>query len=147
MTSRGIPKKGDFSFLGDPIEGVIHDPGAAVPIPKREAWTQPLAIHLMDEENAVDPTIEEQFNAFHETNPQVLEELVELTDELIEHGSNRGSIGMLFEVLRWQKLLETDDPSSEFKLNNNYRSRYARLMAQTYPRFEGFFETRNLRSA
>ena len=112
-----------------------------------DKWDRALTLHLMDQEDAVDPTIEEQFNAFHETNPQVLEELVELTDELIEHGSNRGSIGMLFEVLRWQKLLETDDPSSEFRLNNNYRSRYVRLMVQTYPRFEGFFETRNLRSA
>ena len=112
-----------------------------------DKWERALTLHLICQEHAVDPTIEEQFNAVHETNPQVLEELVELTDELIEHGSNRGSIGMLFEVLRWQKLLETDDPSSEFKLNNNYRSRYARLMAHTYPRFEGFFETRNLRSA
>lgn len=112
-----------------------------------DKWERALTLHLMDQEDAVDPTIEEQFNAFHETNPQVLEELVELTDQLIEHGSDRGSIGMLFEVLRWQKLLETDDPSSEFRLNNNYRSRYVRLMVQTYPRFEGFFETRNLRSA
>ena len=112
-----------------------------------ETWLQPLAMHLFDQENAVDPTIEEQFNAFHETNPVVLDELIELADELLLHGYNRGSMKMLFEVLRWERMLKTDDPSSEFKLNNNYTSHYARLVARTHPRFEEFFETRNLRSA
>ena len=109
--------------------------------------TEPYWIPPVSQENAMNPTIEEQFNAFHETNPSVLDELVDLADQMVLHGYDRGSIGMLFEVLRWERMLETDDPSSEFKLNNNYRSRYARLIVQTYPRFEGFFETRNLRSA
>jgi hypothetical protein len=115
--------------------------------PPRGAWVQQLALYLMDQENAIDPTIEEQFNAFHETNPVVFTELVALADEALSHGYTRGSMKMLFEVLRWERMLETDDPSSEFKLNNNYTSHYARLLVQTYPRFEEFFETRNLRSA
>ena len=91
-----------------------------------DKWERVLTLHLMDQEDAVDPTIEEQFNAFHETNPQVLEELVELTDELIEHGSNRGSIGMLFEVLRWQKLLETD-ANFDLGLNFPLKERYEQM--------------------
>ena len=112
-----------------------------------DKWQRALTVHLMEQEDAVNPTIEEQFNAFHDTNPVVFYELVQLADELLLHGYTRGSMKMLFEVLRWERMLATDDPSSEFKLNNNYTSHYARLVVQTYPRFEEFFETRNLRSA
>lgn len=115
--------------------------------PPRGAWVQQLALYLMDQETAINPTITEQFDAFHATNPVVLLELVDLADEILSHGYTRGSIKMLFEVLRWERMLETDDPSSDFKLNNNYTSHYARLIVREYPRFEGFFETRNLRSA
>jgi hypothetical protein len=111
------------------------------------SYTKVLATHFVNQENAMNPTIKEQFDAFHTTNPTVLDELVDLADQLFLHGYTRGSMKMLFEVLRWERMLETDDPSSEFKLNNNYTSHYARLVVQTYPRFEGFFETRNLRSA
>jgi hypothetical protein len=34
----------------------------------------------------------------------------------------------------------------DFKLNNNYHSRYARLIMEREPGLDGFFETRGLRS-
>ena len=102
---------------------------------------------LINQEKAIDPTIGEQFEAFHATNPMVFDQLVGLADQLRDRGHTRGSMKMLFEVLRWERMLATDDPSSDFKLNNNYTSHYARLVTDRHPRFEGFFETRNLRSA
>lgn len=54
---------------------------------------------------------------------------------------------MLFEVLRWQHAVSTDDPTSPFLLNNNWRSRYARLIAEQEPDLHHAFELRELRAA
>lgn len=88
--------------------------------------------------------IKQQFVAFHEANPTVLDELVDLADQLVLHGQRKGSIKQLFEVLRWERMFTTTDPSG-FKLNNNYTSHYARLIMDTYPRYEGFFELRSMK--
>jgi hypothetical protein len=64
--------------------------------------------------------------------------------ELVAAGRKRLSIKMLFEVLRWEHLLTTTDP--DFKMNNNYHSRYARLLMDRNPTLRGVFETRELHS-
>lgn len=92
-------------------------------------------------------TIEEAFLEFHTANPWVYDALVKLARDLLERGHNRCGIGMLFEVLRWQWARSTTDPSSEFKLNNNYRSRYARLIMEREPDLAEAFEVRGLRAA
>lgn len=91
-------------------------------------------------------SLEHRFRQFHEMNPWVFDELVRLTRELKSRGHRRVGIGMLFEVLRWHHMRATDDPGSEFKLNNSYRSRYARLIMDECPDLRGVFETRELRS-
>ena len=101
---------------------------------------EPLELPFMED------SAEDRFRAFHKLNPAVFDELVVLADDLLQRGYKRGGMKMLFEVLRWQRMMRTSDPSSEFKLNNNYTSHYARLLADIHPRFEGFFETRRLRS-
>ncbi len=84
----------------------------------------------------------ERFREFHRENPQVYDRLLGLALEWKRRGRTRCGIGMLWEVLRWQTGMETGgDP---YKLNNNYRSRYARLMMEREPELLGFFETREL---
>ena len=60
-------------------------------------------------------------------------------------GVTQYGIGGLFEVLRWQRRMETVDPASDYKLNNNYRSFYARLLMEREPELRDFFELRSLR--
>jgi hypothetical protein len=48
------------------------------------------------------------------------------------------------EVVRFHRALETTDP--DFKLNNNYSSRYARILMDEEPELAGFFQTRELKS-
>lgn len=93
------------------------------------------------------PTIQEQFEDFHTLNPWVLDALVGMTRDLRARGHKRVGMKMLFEVLRWQYFMGTIDPSSDFKLNNNYHSRYARLIGTTYPDLSDAFETRALKAA
>ena len=86
------------------------------------------------------PTIEMQARAFHAENPHVAIALMELAEALRKRGHNQYGIAGLFEVLRYRHSLETR--GDEFKLNNNFRAFYARLLMRQYPWLDGFFETR-----
>ncbi len=89
-------------------------------------------------------TIAERFAAFHELNPHVYAALRTLALRLHGTGRRRGSIKQLFEVLRYEYSLRTE--GDEYKLNNNYHSRYARLLMENEQALQGWFETRELRS-
>lgn len=101
------------------------------------------------EEDFDDRTLDERFADFHSHNPHVYDALVELAREArrINRTAKLG-IGMLFEVLRWQTFLETkgETPRDGYKLNNVFRSRYARLIMERNPDLRGVFDTRELRS-
>jgi hypothetical protein len=93
-----------------------------------------------------DLTIQERFWAFHTANPWVYRALCALTKDLLSRGRKKLGIGMLWEVLRWHYWRATVDASSDFKLNDHYRSRYVRLLLQNHPEWEDVFEIRQLRS-
>lgn len=88
--------------------------------------------------------LDSAFVDFHRANPHVYDALVRLTRQAVSAGRTKVGIGMLFEVLRWEQFLVTSDP--DFKLNNNYRSRYARLIMEQEPDLAGIFEVRSLRA-
>jgi hypothetical protein len=91
-------------------------------------------------------SIQAAFESFDRLNPQVRLNLVVLARDLLSRGHRKIGIGMLFEVLRWQYAMHTADPASDFKLNNNYRSRYVRRLETLYPDLVGVFEKRELRA-
>ena len=88
----------------------------------------------------------EKFAQFHTDNPHVLAELETLTRELISHGTEKFGIALIYEQLRWRYLV-TQDRHSARKLNNDYRSHYARLIIERHPEWTDLFEIRHLRSA
>lgn len=91
-------------------------------------------------------SIERDFWAFHGANPHVYTRLVELARAWRQRrGERKLGIGMLFEVLRWQVAMQTT--GDDFKLNNNYRSYYARLIMDRERDLAGVFETRQLHAA
>lgn len=89
---------------------------------------------------------ERRFREFHRNNPYVYAQLVKLARQAKAAGKNRVGIKMLFEVVRWYAFIDTTDRYSDFKLNNNYHSRYARLIMEQESDLAGIFETRVLRS-
>lgn len=93
----------------------------------------------------LDPSIQARFEAFHALHPWVLEALERLTSECLRRGFTRVGIGMLFEVLRWEYGRVTSG-DEEFRLNNDYRSRYARLLIARHPEWAAVFELRALRA-
>jgi hypothetical protein len=90
-------------------------------------------------------TIQAAFERFHAANPQVYSNLVALARQQKAFGRDHVGIGMLFEVLRWQHSLQTT--GDDFLLNNNFRSRYARLIQQREPELAAMFNVRELRAA
>lgn len=90
-----------------------------------------------------DDPIDAAFRAFHHQHPEVYRELAALARQWKAAGHNKVGMAALFEVLRWQRGLATRDVDG-FKLNNNFRSRYARLLMANEPDLNGFFETREL---
>jgi len=87
-------------------------------------------------------TIREAFLRFHRENPHVYAQLQAMAQEAQRAGATKIGIGMMFEVLRWQTLLRTR--GDDFKLNNNYRSYYARLLIARNPALSELFELRRL---
>lgn len=96
-------------------------------------------------DNVAATRLDKAFNEFHARNPQVYRTLAQLARDWRNGGHTRAGIGMLWEVMRWQLTMETEHKGSSFKLNNNLRSRYARLLMEQEPDLEDFFETRELR--
>lgn len=89
-------------------------------------------------------SIEEAFNQFHALNPYVYANLVALAMQMHARGRKRIGMKMLFELLRWNHMLHTQDNQSEYKLCNNYTSRYARLIMENETALDGIFATRKL---
>ena len=81
------------------------------------------------------------FMRFHQANPHVYDRLVALARNLKTHHHAAG-IGTLWEVLRHDYLMQGLEVP--IGLNNNHRSRYARLIMAMEPDLKGFFEVRPL---
>ena len=73
--------------------------------------------------------IDAAFFEFHAHNPQVYTLLVKFARQAKAAGRKKFGMKMLFERVRWYQEIETNDPTG-LKLNNNYTSRYARLIQQ-----------------
>ncbi|MBT2366186.1 hypothetical protein J7E88_12920 [Streptomyces sp. ISL-10] len=103
-----------------------------------------LVIHAVRQPDGQAATIQAQFEAFHQLNPWVLRALESLTADYLKRSGGRVGIGMLFEVLRWRYATATE--GDEFRLNNNFRSRYVRLLIERHPEWAPAFEVRALRT-
>ena len=100
-------------------------------------WYAPAQLALL-----ADP-LDERFIEFVHENPWVMRRLTELAFEWKRRGFDHFSMDMLFHQLRIERW--TADGNDQFKLNNSYTSRAARLLMQTNPELSDFFATRQLK--
>ena len=89
-------------------------------------------------------SIEERFQLFHAENPWVYREIVYMARKAKELGRKRIGMKQIFEVIRWNHAIKTR--GENVKLNNNYSSRYARLIERQEPDLRDLFETRELKA-
>jgi hypothetical protein len=86
--------------------------------------------------------VEQRFWGYHERNPRVFHELRDIAVGLRNAGHTKWSIDGITEVLRWQRAIVTVDSSCPFKIANDYRPLYARLLMRDVPTLENFFDVR-----
>ena len=91
-------------------------------------------------------SIRERFTIFHNANPKVYAEIVDIARQMRARGVQKMGISLIFERLRWLHFIEVQTAEG-FKLSNDFRAEYARLIMSREPDLEGFFETRSLRRA
>ena len=91
------------------------------------------------------PTLEQQFAAFHRSNPHVYEALVAEARELKKLGVRQISIRDLVAFVRREniRIRRTDD----FRINNNHTSRFARLIIEKHPELRDVIAVRELKRA
>ena len=86
-------------------------------------------------------TIADRFEQFHRDNPRVYAVLVRLAREWVRTtGRRKVGISALFERTRWEIAIETKSP--DFKLNNNFRAFYARLLMAEHEDLDDIFDLR-----
>lgn len=88
-------------------------------------------------------SIDARFLRFHEQNGHVYRRLVQLSLDLRAKGVAKYGMKALFEVVRYEALQTRGEV---VKLNNNYTSRYSRLIEAQEPRLKGFYTRRELTS-
>ena len=89
------------------------------------------------------PRLQADFQRFHAENPHVYSHLERLAFKLRNRGVQRWGVKALWEVLRYELALNTAEPVSTYRLNNNFTAYYARLLMERNPEdLAGFFETR-----
>lgn len=96
--------------------------------------------------NLTEASIQTRFEAFHQKHPEVYKTLVRLAFELKARGFRRYGLKSLFERVRWHFQVDLD-LGEDWKINNNYSSRYARKLMAEFPELDGFFELRELKAA
>jgi hypothetical protein len=89
--------------------------------------------------------LEADFHRYHEEHPEVYDKLKKLSLELLSRGIKHYGIAALVEVVRYHGTVSASR-ADEYKIPNNTRPYYARLLMANCPELEGFFTTRTLRT-
>jgi len=87
--------------------------------------------------------LEAKFASFHTANPHVYDLYVKFARQAKARGYAKFSIAAITERIRWEVALTTTD--QEFKISNNHRAYYARLLNNTIE-FKDFFRTKQQRN-
>lgn len=88
-------------------------------------------------------TPEEQFQKYHQENPQVYDAFCRIAQGLWSSGHRHYGAKAIMEYIRMETAVRGNDG---IKINNNYTRWYARLLIQQCPDFRDFFRLRELKT-
>lgn len=91
-------------------------------------------------------SIDQRFHDFHTANPGVYIELVDMARQLRARGYTSIGIELIWSAYRWNRMMHTTPDEYGFKLNDHFRSRYARLIMANEPDLATMFTIRTLRT-
>lgn len=122
----------------------VEEPGGSVPRSRPVVPAQ-LALDiapLVEPDYEPSLSIDERFAIFHAANPHVADALEALARQWVAAGRKKLGAKALMERLRWESGIQTE--GDVYRLNNDYSSRYSRLLAKRHPEWTDLFETRAL---
>ena len=98
--------------------------------------------------------IQTAFETFHRAHPEIFLLIAKEADRAIRAKKKKFSVKAIGNYIRWNMFIESDEETLfnkkgdkiEFKLNDAFFSRYARLLIITYPYMESYIEMRDLRA-
>ena len=90
----------------------------------------------------IKPHIVKKFFKFHAENPELFELYKKFSNDVLKSGRKRYGIASITERIRWHYAIETT--GDDFKINNNHKSCYVRLLIFQDKRFEKLFQLRTL---
>ena len=86
---------------------------------------------------------EKDFWKFHEVNPRIYELLVHYARRWRRANPTAPvGIDLLYARIRWDFSVNTQKPPIDFKLSNNHKPYYARLIMVKEPQLKGIFVTK-----
>jgi hypothetical protein len=95
----------------------------------------------------VKQTWQEKFNEFDTKHPEVYELFRRLTFEMIvKYRKRRIGVHTITGKMRWDYSIGDEASHDGWKLNENFGPYMARKFMREFPEWNGFFETRALRS-
>ena len=89
-------------------------------------------------------TLDERFEAWVKDNPHIVDCFLRFAREARDSGRRHFGIGVIAERVRWYTSVESKQ--DDYRINNSYRSRLARLLVERDPSLAGMFEFRKLTS-
>lgn len=92
---------------------------------------------------SLEGTLQGKFEAYHFANPNIYERFKDLAFIAAAKGRKRIGAKLIMERLRWDTMIEGKD---DYKINNNYTSRYVRMFLDEYPDMRDLFCLRELKS-
>ena len=98
-------------------------------------------------------SIQQAFNEFDKTSPQIYEMFIRFFFELVRKGHKKVSAKLIINRIRWEcvmnipteTLFDSKGDEISYKLNDAFQSRYARKFISDYPNYESYFNFRELR--
>lgn len=87
----------------------------------------------------ISPELLKKFKECHTAHPEIYQQFKAMAYQMKSRAKRYSHI-TIFEVIRWNTDIRGGD---RFKINNNYRSVYVRLLIYNHPEFKDFFEKRS----
>lgn len=143
-TEPDCPDCGTPLRVGEPSDSLLNVSRESTPGP---AAPHPAVPHFPDEHVGPPPgkSIMQAFVEFHSRHPEVYMELVRMARTWRAKNGPQAKVGIatLYEALRWRQGMGELADQQGFKLNNNYRAEYARMIMVREPALDGIFTLRD----
>ena len=114
-----------------------------MPIVQREG--EQLLLFPMEMEDELEPKdtpMQEAFERYHNSHPDIYEKFCRICKELWDKGYRRNSAHFVVHMLRWEENLSTS--GEMYKINHNFFPYYSRKFLREHQEYGGFFDLRPL---